>query len=169
MRKEEQDQKNLSDLGEVFASWSFPEYAKYEHSRGWYVWFCILMLGLLIFSLATLNFLFAVFIIIFAVIIFFHDTKEPVQVSFYIGEKGILLGRKFFGYKEFKSFWLFYEPKETKNLYFDLKSFIKPLLSIPLSDQNPLKIREFLLQYLEEDLEKEEEPVSEQLSRRFKI
>ncbi len=127
------------------------------------------MLGLLVFSLVTLNFLFAVIIIISAIVIFFNDVKEPIEVNFYIGEGGILLGRKFFGYKELSSFWLIYEPKEVKNLYFSPKSFIKPLLSIPLLDQNPLKVREFLLQYLEEDLEKEEEPVSEQLGRRFKI
>ncbi|MFH1187295.1 MAG: hypothetical protein V1688_00350 [bacterium] len=169
MSRDKQNQENLSKLGEVFANWSFPEYIKYEHSRRWYVWFCILMLGLLIFSLASLNFLFAVIIIIFAVVVFLHDTKEPMRVDFYIGEKGIFLGRKFFDYKELKTFWLIYEPKEVKNLYFCQKGFIKPLISIPLSDQNPLKIRDFLLQYLEEDLEKEEEPASEQFGRRFKI
>lgn len=169
MPEDKQNQENLSKLGEVFANWTFPEYTKYKHSRRWYVWFSILMLGLLIFSLITLNFLFAVIIIIFAVVVFVHDVKEPMQMPFYIGERGIFLGRKFFDYKELKSFWLIYEPKEIKNLYFSPKNFIKPLLPIPLLDQNPLKIREFLLQYLEEDLDQEEEPISEQLGRRFKI
>lgn len=169
MPKEEQKQENLLKIGEVFAHWTFPEHTKYEHGRKWYVWFTVLMLGLLIFSLVTLNFLFAVIIIVSAVVIFLNDVREPMQMSFYIGEGGILVGTKFFDYKDIRTFWLIYEPKEVKNLYFSPKSFVQPLISIPLLDQDPLKIRNFLLQYLEEDLEKEEEPVSEQLGRRFKI
>lgn len=169
MSDDQQNQENLSKIGGVFANWVFPEYLKYQHNRRWYVAFSIAMLGLLVFSLVTLNFLFAVIIIIFSVVVFLHDIKEPMQISFHIGENGILLGRKFFAYREFESFWLIYDPKEVKNLYFSSKSFIRPIVSIPLLDQNPLKIREFLLQYLEEDLEKEEESVSDQLGRRFKI
>jgi hypothetical protein len=169
MTKDIQKKESLLKAGKVFAHWSFPEYIKYQHSKGWYFGFTILTLGLLIFSLFTLNFLFAVIIIISAIIIFFHDVKEPMKVEFYIGEGGIVLERKFFDYKEFDFFWLIYESKSVKNLYFEFKSSIKSRLSIPLEDQDPIKIREFLLQYIEEDLEKEEEPAFERLGRALKI
>jgi hypothetical protein len=169
MPQNTEQQENLLKIGTVFAKWTFPEYAKHQHSRSWYFWFATSALGLLIYALVTLNFLFAIIIIVFCIIIFFHDIREPLEVSFYLGELGILLGNKVFTYKEFKNFWLIYEPPTVKNLYFEFKTGIRPRLSIPLINQNPLKIREFLLQKLEEDLEKEVEPNSEQLGRALKI
>jgi len=42
-------------------------------------------------------------------------------------------------------------------------------LVIPIQGENPVNIRSFLRQYLEEDLEAEAEPFSEALGRLLKI
>jgi hypothetical protein len=42
-------------------------------------------------------------------------------------------------------------------------------MPIPLENQNPLDIRKLLTEYLEEDLDKEDEPISEGLSRWLKL
>ncbi|MCH7492666.1 hypothetical protein IID19_03715, partial [Patescibacteria group bacterium] len=62
-----------------------------------------------------------------------------------------------------------YEPPEVKNLYFDFKTGIRPSISISLESQNPVNIRKKLLEYLEEDTEKENESFSDGLSRMLKL
>ena len=127
------------------------------------------MAGLLIWSLFTLNILFAFIIILFGVILYLQTKRPPVDVKFNIFEDGIEIGAKFYKYKEINNFWLVYEPPQVKNLYLHFKTKIKPVLSIPLEKQNPIRIRKLLLKYVDEDLDKDEESFSEILGRRLKI
>jgi len=86
-----------------------------------------------------------------------------------ITEDGIFIGSKFIEYEDLRSFYIIYYPPEIKNLYFETKSVIKQRIVVPLEDQNPVYIREILLNYLDEDLEKEEIPSSESISNIFKL
>ena len=56
-----------------------------------------------------------------------------------------------------------------KNLYFEFKSVVRQRLSIPLEGENPLPIRENLLKYLPEDLERTNRPLSEELASLFRL
>ena len=68
------------------------------------------------------------------------------------------------------NFSVVYKPKqEIKNLYFEFQNSIKPRLSIPLNNINPINIREYLLKYLKEDLTRKNIPVSEELAKLFRI
>jgi len=69
---------------------------------------------------------------------------------------------------EIDNFWFVYEPP-IKNLYLTFKSRLKPNLTIPLNQENPLQIRKFLSQYLKEDLDKEGEPTADALGRLLKL
>jgi len=51
----------------------------------------------------------------------------------------------------------------------EFKNPIKPRLSIPLRSLDPLTIRNYLVKYLDEDLERTEPPLSEQLTKRLKL
>jgi len=104
----------------------------------------------------------------FTLIIFLHSTKKPDKVSLAITEDGLEVGNNFYLYKEIKKFWIIYEPPDVKNLYFDFKG-LRPTLIIPLENKNPVQIRKILLDYLDEDLEKEDESLSEYLGRKLKI
>ena len=157
-------------FGAILASWAIPEYEQHEKSKIWYVLAGFLALVLLIFSYFTDNFLFAVIILVFTLIIILHDGQAPAKVRFIITEEGILIGKKFIDYDEIKDFSVIYKPREeVRNLYFEFNTFFKHRLTIPLLNQNPLKIREILLEYLAEDLERKNQPVSEALARLFKI
>jgi len=172
MQKEEnktQNNKQNQAKGQLLANWTFPEYIQYERSRRWYFWGGLTVSILVIWSLITLNILFAVIIILFSIILYSQGKKPPIDVGLKIFEDGIQIGSKFYKYKEINSFWMIYEPPEVKNLYLHLKTKIKPALIIPLEKQNPIRIRKILLKYVDEDLEKDEESLSEILGRRFKI
>ncbi len=154
--------------GEIFFSWKFPEFPKYQRDKSWYFWGAIVVVFFLIYSFFAANFLFALITIISALIILlFHRSDN--EVEFKITEDGILVNKKFYDYKSIQNFYIFYEPPEVKTLYFELKGFFSPRIPVALEDQNPVKIREVLKQYLAEDLERENEPLSDQTSRLFKL
>jgi len=159
--------KNV-EHGVLLTGWKIPEYTKHERGRHWYLWAGIVFALLLAYAIYTLDFLFAVILILAAVIIFVRAREEPVEIDFSIFERGVSVGRKFHAWKEMVCFYIIYEPPEVKNLYFNLKG-LRSRLSIPLKNQNPLKVREILLKYLTEDLDEEKEPLSEEYERFLKI
>jgi len=158
------------DHGDEIISWTVPEFEKRERSKQWYVGVSVLSILVLIYSFFTGNFLFAVIIVLAATVIIMNDAREPDLVKFTITDEGVVIGGKFIDYDELKDFSIIYKPRTgIKQLYFEFKNVIRPRLSIYLDDMNPLKIRDILLQYLKEDLERENEPLSESLARLFKI
>ncbi len=163
-------QENITDFGEEIIGWEIPEYEKHERTKLWYITASVVTLLLLLFSFLTANFLFAVIIIVVAMVIIIHDGREPDMVEFKLTDEGVVVGRKFYDYDELQNFSIVYKPRQdVKNLYFEFKNSIKPRLSIPLENMNPLPIRKNLLKYLEEDLERTDQPVSEGLARLFRL
>ncbi|MDO8667777.1 MAG: hypothetical protein Q7K35_01620 [bacterium] len=164
------EKQNSPDYGKKIMGWQVPEYDKHERGQGWYAISSIFALGFLVYSFFTGNFLFAAIIVIGALVIIIHDGREPIKVDFTITDEGLIVGKRFYDYDEIKDFSIVFKPhQQVKNLYFEFKSVIKPRLSIPLNDLNPLPIRENLLRYLPEDLERTDQPVSEALAKMFKL
>lgn len=154
--------------GKTLIKWKFPEYAKHERNRGWFIKIGLAGGLLMLYCFWTLNFLFAVILVMIAIMLYLHHQREPEIVDCAITEDGLEIGRRFYRFKDIKSFWIIYEPGEAKTVYFDFKGW-RPSLALPLEDQNPLKMRDILLEYLEEDLEKENEPTSDFLGRWWKL
>jgi len=156
--------------GKLLLDWTFPEYAHHNRSFKWYFLISLIFLLVIIYSFITGNFLFVVFLIIFAVIIFSSDHRSPRKVSFTIFEDGIKVGEnKFYNWSDIKNFHLVYQPPQTTRLYIDLKNMILSDLSVPLEGKDPLKIRKILKEYLEEDLDKENETLMDRLNRWLRI
>lgn len=154
----------------LLAEWVFPETENHKKGKGWYFKALILFFALLIYAIVTANFLFAAIIVMISFIYAFSSFDKPLGVRFRISEDGIRVGRKFYKFSELRSFWIIYEPRENvKNLYFDFTSRIKPTLTIPLKEENPLRVRDILLDYLPEDVEKEDEPLSDIIERVMKL
>ncbi|MFA5076189.1 MAG: hypothetical protein WC480_02100 [Patescibacteria group bacterium] len=158
-----------NDYGQELMTWSFSEFVQYERSRGWYIGAIIIMALLLLYSVLVANFLFALIVLITAIILFLRSSNEAKEIKFSIFEDGIMVGEKFYNYKEIQNFWLIYEPPVVKNLYFSFGSILLPRVQIPLQDRNPVKVRQILLKYLNEDLTKENEPFSDAMSRLLKL
>ncbi|MFH1838130.1 MAG: hypothetical protein ABH808_01370 [Candidatus Kuenenbacteria bacterium] len=155
--------------GKILVVWNFPEFIKHKRSQRWCIFMTIMAIGLLFFALFTKSFLFAIIVILFGIILILFDLKEPISIKFQIFERGIQVAENFYLWRELENFWIIYQLPETKNLYFKFKNFIKPNLVVSLEDQNPLRIREILLKYLNEDLEQEDESFSEQFGKILKI
>lgn len=158
------------DYGKKIAGWSIAEYDKHERQKNWYIISASVALLFLIYSFFSGNFLFAAIIIIAALVIIIHDGQEPLNIDFIITDQGLIVGKNFYDYDVIKNFSLVYKPSENiKSLYFEFKNVLKPRLSIPLGSMNPLPIRENLLKYLAEDLDRTDQPLSEALAKMFKL
>lgn len=160
---------DVLDIGEIHLAWEFPEFVQHKRGKWWYIIAAIILAGFVFYSVMTSNFLFVVILLLGVFVLIYRFLQGPRPVTVKIGQDGILVDRKLYPYKELKSFWLIYEPPTIKYLYFDFKNRLKKHLPVPLEDINPLQVRESLLNYLEEDLEKEEEGFSETLSRFLRI
>ncbi|MFA6322514.1 MAG: hypothetical protein WCX71_03470 [Candidatus Buchananbacteria bacterium] len=156
------------DYGQVHFAWKFSEFPQYERGKNWYVLGGVVAFGLLIFSLITKDFLFGL-IVVMVVLIFLLFQRTTKEVEFKIFEDGITVNDSFFDYKMIKNFFIIYNPPEVKTLYFEPKNILSPRIPISLENQNPVEVRHLLKQYLDEDLTREHEPLSDQIARMFKF
>lgn len=155
--------------GKTLICWKIQNFDKYKKSVLWYFVAGAIGIALLVYSVWTMNFLFAVIILMFAIIILLHDLRSPDEIECSVVEGGVVLGERLYKWNEFENFWIVYTPEEeVKNLYLELKG-VRPRIAIPLANQNPNKIREILSKFLVEDLEQEDEPLSEYIGRVLKI
>ena len=155
---------------QILASWSFPEFETPDRPRWWYLVAGLVLLLLLAYAIISLNFLFAVVLVMITIIWLIREKETPLTVDFSITDEGLQLDHSFYDYDEFDAFYIIYQPnQENKSLYFHFKSRLKPRLHIPLREQDPIEIRNFLLSYLKEDLDQKDIPTSEQLGKLLRL
>lgn len=156
-------------MGNAVFAWGVNEYEKHDRPKRWYVIAGIIGVALLLYAVISGNYLFALVVVLFGIILFLQDVQAPLEVSVALTDTGVIIGSKFYPFSEFKNYWIIYNPPEVKNLYLATNSLIKHRLQIPLLENDPRPIRDFLNQFVVEDLEQEEEPLSDRLGRLFKI
>jgi hypothetical protein len=152
-----------------YYGWDFYEYPRYDRGRLWYAFMGLGGLALLIYAVLTANFLFAFIIIMFALILYLTTISEPARIRFGITSVGIRVGRTFYPYKDITRFWFIYEPPDVKNLYFELKTPLQSRLVVDLDGANPNEVRTVLGQFIREDLNEDDEPLSDFIGRVLKI
>lgn len=154
---------------EPLLRWVIPEYTQHERGRNWYIVAGLIAGFFLVYAIATANFLFAVIVLLGLVTLFVRHQHAPMNLEVAIYQDGIAVGERHFEWKELKDFWIVFHPPEVKTLYISFQNGWRPRLPIPLEDTNPMKVRQELLVYLEEDLDREDEPTMDALSRLLKI
>ncbi len=165
-----------------FIQWQVPEYQKHKRGRNWYILAALFVIIALFFSFFTIsgwqlvflgpksNFLFAIIILMSMAIMIIHDSQEPRMVTIKLNPDGIQIGGRFYDYDEINKFCVLYKPKQSvKNLYLEFNNKMLPRLSVPLRRQDPLNVRNYLVRYLEEDLDRVAPPLSEGLTKLFKL
>ncbi len=159
----------VPEAGHILHAWSIPEYQLHSRGTMWYIVAGVLLIGLLIYAFVTANFLFALLVILFAIIIFLSHTNEPPIVEVSLTDTGMVMNNRFYPYYSLHSFWIIFEPPFTKHLYVDFQNSMRPSMAIHLGDEDPLEVRKTLRKFVYEDLEKKEEPLSEVLWRVLKL
>ncbi len=156
-------------IGDIKHRWTIQEYDSHDRGTLWHILMITLGIIFVVYALWTGNFLFALIVVLFSIVIFLQSNQEALQVNFAITDLGIVIGRRFYAYSEFESFYVIYQPPEVKTLFLETRSTFRPSIRIPLLDEDPVQVRKDLSIFLEEDLEKEDEPLSDRAARRWKI
>ena len=81
--------------------------------------------------------------------------KKPREINLAITAKGIKIDKTLYEFDNLKSFWIFYEPPQIKELSLRSKKTVMPYIKISLGEQNPVEVRQTLLKYLPERRHKE--------------
>ena len=158
-----------TDHGKTLMRWDFPEYAQYQRGRAWYIVATVITVGAFLLSAFTGNPLFAVFIALVVAIWVIRNRRPPTRIFLRITEDGLQVASAFYPYDSVRSFWIIYKPPEVKRLYIGFKNTLRTNLSLLLENQNPVKVREILLKFIQENLEQEGESISDALQRLLKF
>ncbi|MEK7643892.1 MAG: hypothetical protein AAB390_01160 [Patescibacteria group bacterium] len=158
-----------SATGAIIHEWEVTEYEQHNRQFRWYLIMTVIGVSLVGYGIFTGNFLFALIIILFAIIIFLQSHQDPHILPFKIAELGIILNNRFYAYSEFTDFYIIYEPPAVKMLFLETDSSFRPRLRVPLPNIDPNEVRFTLRQYLSENVDKEEEPFSEKVAREWKL
>ncbi len=149
--------------------WEAPTHTRYERGPRWYVIMSVVALLLMAYAIWTANFLFAFLILLFAIILILAGNETPKKILVQVGENGIVWDGKMHLYRDLDHFAIIYQPPISKVLYFEHRNPIIPRMRISLEEQNPVEIREHLKNYLQEDLDLQQEHFSDMVARLLKI
>ncbi len=177
MAEEAQKTERISSI-----SWKFPDWERKERGRRWYILAGIFIAICLFASFFDIknwrpvfmgynsNFLFALIIVLAGIVMFINERRDPLEIEFFADGDGVQIGEKFYDYDILKDFSILYKPKDSlARLYFEFKNPVRPRISLAIEEQDPIAIRNFFLRYLPEDLERLNEPLSEQLTKVLRL
>ena len=147
--------------------WSAPEFFYFEKTEIWFVVSGLIVLALFVLALWTRNILFALMIILGYFSITAYAIKKPKDVAVNIGPQGIKIDNTLYLFDNLKSFWIFYEPPELKEIGLLSKKTIMPHIKIPIGEQNPVEVKKVLIKYLPE--KKQDESLIDNLARQLRF
>jgi len=151
---------------DVLVEWKAREFIQYDKNPVWMSVVYLIAVLLFIYAIWTMNFLFAILIILSVIVIYLYTKKKPRLMNVAVMKKGFRVDDTLYTYEDdLENFWVLYSPPDLKTLFFKRKQSMFPNLVIQLEDQNPMRIRELLLEHLPEDVD-QDESVIDKFSRR---
>ena len=142
---EEELGKNDSDK----ISWEAQEYGVRDRTTGWYLGILAVAVALITVGILAKSYFFVIFVVFAFGMMFFYSKRESRKTLFIIAEDGIYLGRRFYQYGYFKSFWILDKIKPGE-LVLETPNIMNHYLNIPLPEVDPEKIRDFVSRFIPE-------------------
>jgi len=141
-------------------TWETPEYKHKKRGLDWYFALSIIA----VFSSATSfllnNALFGIFILLGVFTLMIYGIRKPRVINIELSNRGVSVNDTLYLYNTLKSFWV-EENNEEPKILIQSEKVLMPYIIIPLGDTDPDIVREFLLNYLEE--EEHREPLLQKL------
>lgn len=167
MLSEPEDMMIPEHSEDVLAHWRAPEYEVYERDKKWYIYITLILTAIIGYAIYNNGIVMAITFILIGVVGYVHINKEPRILDFLITPEGVLAGRELYEFDNLLSFWIFYEPGDKKVISLKTKSHLVPYVHIPIHEEDPVKIREILIEFVPEV--KQEEGIIEIAERVLKI
>jgi hypothetical protein len=138
-----------------YLEWTAPEFEYYHKDKSWLVMVGLIAAGLFLWALLTKNIIFALLIGLSYFATMAYGLKKPAPVKLVVTSQGIKINQTLYEFDNLKSFWIFYQPPQVREISLRSKKTIMPYIKLPLGEQNPVEVREVLLKYLPERKHKE--------------
>ena len=154
--------------------WEIDEPQFAPQAQEWYFALAILGLAAVVFSILLKNYLFIVIVALVALIIYSSKGKKPAVLKCRIDGEGLRIGKSFYSYDRFDSFWIFpahinLESGATslhdREMAFRHTRHVLPLLIVPFHNNDETTIRKILSEHLPES--EEQESLIDLLKKRF--
>jgi hypothetical protein len=130
--------------------WKAPEFEIYERDRKWYLYIIIALALIIGWAIYSNGLVMAITFILLGAVGYIHINKTPRILDFIVTDEGVYAEKDFFPFTNMNSFWIIYDPGNKKVISFHTKSHFLPFLHIPIHDEDPVEIREVLLQFIPE-------------------
>lgn len=134
---------------DVLAHWRAREFEQPQRSRRWHLFAALFLVLIISFAVYIDAMVMAIVFILIGIVGYIYMGKESRVLDFIITYDGILAGKDFYRFKNLESFWIFYE-EDLKVISIHTDGYLTPHVHIPLSDQDPVEIRDILIKYLPE-------------------
>lgn len=149
-------------------SWQAPEFVHYPKGPVWFAALLVFGLGLIGFFLWRKDFLTATLFLLLVVVVLYYSRKKPRSLTIRITGGAVEWGDVHIPMKQIRSFWIVYSPPEVKTVNFETSAYLNRVLTVQLDRMDPVKLRAFLLQYLPEQLDQDED-FSQRIARKLKF
>lgn len=149
-------------------TWKALSHEHHHRSSGWYLMLGIVSLGLIGFGIYNHSILTVLTFILIILVVLILSAQRPRLLTYKASQTGISVGNTHYPYKIIKTFWIVYDPPQTKTLNFETTAYLNNRVSLQLADQNPVELKLFLSEYLPEDLD-HEDSITETLAKNLKI
>lgn len=128
-------------------SWQAHEFEHRDKTPDWFWALGIIGVSVTVASVIKGNYVFALFVIIATAALGFYGAKRPDILDITLSQKGVTVKKFFHDYRAFDGFWV---DGEERKIHLSTRSTVMPMMTIPLGDEDPDEVREFLMQHLEE-------------------
>jgi len=149
-------------------SWEAPEFIKHQKGPIWFIIAGIIAVMLIVYAVMSNSWTFAVAILIMSGVYFLYQHLEPNKIVVTISEMGVKFDSQEFPFSDIEAFWFIYKPPHVQNLHLRTKKKFQQDLVIPLENQDPAPLYEFLASKVPEWSDKEES-IQETLIRSLKL
>lgn len=152
---EEYQEMSLSYSEEIeytgsFHQWIAKEHEPYTVGKKFYFFSTIFLAAIVIYALVANSPIMAITFILIGIVGYIFLKKEPRTISFSITHEGIIAGNEIYYFENLKSFWIFYNPPYEKIISLRSKSNLTPHIHIPISEEDPVKLRSILINFIPE-------------------
>ena len=149
-------------------SWEALEYPEYKKHPLWFMGFAVVTALLVLYGILSGSWTTAVLFGLFGVLGIVYSSQKPKTVVVRLTGLGIQVGGVSYSYRVIKKFWIIYFPPDVKSLYLETNAYLEHIVKIELADQDPRAVKEFLKEYVEEDLE-ETESLPDVIARKIRF
>ena len=134
-------------------TWTAADHIKVERSTDWFWILGIVTIGAAMLAIYFNNILFAFLLGIGVFTIFIQSHSEPKDQNFEINRKGVAVGETLYPFSTLESFWVIDEDGwDRDRILIKSKKTLMPMIIVPLGEDNdPDEVREYLLEYLDEE------------------